>query len=49
MRGLINIQISDVNTGKLVDSKEQENIITNNFLRAIFSNFTLSNLSIYKL
>lgn len=47
MRGLINIQVSDLNTGKPIESKEQENIITNNFLRAIFENRTLSNLSIY--
>ena len=47
MRGLINIQVSDVNTGEIVDSREQKNIITNNFLRAIIQNNTLNTLSIF--
>lgn len=47
MRGLINIQISDATTGEHIATKEQENIITNNFTRTIISSNTLSNLSIF--
>ena len=47
MHGLINIQISDANTGKLIDSIEQSNIITDHFVRNIFENGTLNNLYIY--
>lgn len=47
MRGLINIQISDANTGEHIDSIEQSNIITDHFVRNIFQNNTLNNLYIY--
>lgn len=47
MHGLINIQISDANTGEHIDSIEQSNIITDHFVRNIYENNTLNNLYIY--